>query len=373
MTRPALSRARWAVLEPMLDRALELPPDQRPAFLREACGSDQATRDDLMRMLEAFDRLDRRAELLAAPAAERFASLWEDAGEDASFREALADRFLIEGEAGRGGMGVVHRARDLRCDQTVALKVLRATLGGRGAARFRREIAFASRLKHPHIVSTLDSGEDAGRLWYTMPFIVGETLGARLRRERGLPLGDVVRVLREIADALSYAHTQGVMHRDLKPDNVLLAADRAMISDFGVAKALVVAATGDSGRDEGVTTAGVRVGTPAYMAPEQAVGERTIDHRADLYALGVIAYELIAGVPPFAGVSRQTLMTAHLVATPRALVEQRANLPASLDRLIMRLLAKRAADRPDSAGEVLAELEVVWPIVRGAPYVDAPQ
>ncbi|HEY4137023.1 MAG TPA: serine/threonine-protein kinase, partial [Casimicrobiaceae bacterium] len=352
-----LSAESWRTIEPLLDAALAMTDARRALFVVEAC-SDSQLRDDLMTMLMACGRIDRRDDFLSQPAAARFASLWEDPVDDSQLNAALADRYVISREIGRGGMGVVYHAHDVQRDASVALKVLRVRLERRAPARFRREIAIAGSLVHANILPVLDSGEDAGRLWYTMPFIDGETLGARLRRDGQLALSDVVRLLRDTASGLGFAHSSGVIHRDLKPDNILLADDRAIIADFGIAKALVAAnENGDARwRDEGRTTAGVRVGTPMYMAPEQSAGDGAIDHRADLYALGVIAYQLIAGVVPFAGTSRQTLFKAHLVEAPPPLKRHRSGVPPRLDRLVMQLLAKHVDDRPRDAVEVVAEL-----------------
>jgi len=292
------------------------------------------------------------------PAAVRFASLWNEETDQARFEAAIGELFRIDGEAGRGGMAVVYRARELRTDRLVALKVLRATASAAGAARFRREITLAAGLAHPHILPLLDSGECGGRLWYTMPLVAGESLGSLARREGALPIARAVRILGEIADALGWAHGHGVVHRDLKPDNVLLEDGRAIVADFGVAKALVTATSGAAGAptDDIRTATGVGVGTPTYMAPEQAAGEKSVDHRADLYALGVIAYELLTGAPPFTGPSRQALVTAHLAERPRPLSALRRGVPRVLEALVMQLLAKQASDRPASASEVSAKL-----------------
>jgi serine/threonine-protein kinase len=219
-------------------------------------------------------------------------------------KAALADRYRLERELGAGGMATVYLAHDLRHDRKVAIKVLRPELAAvLGAERFVQEIKTTAALSHPHILPLFDSGEAGGFLYYVMPYIEGESLRARLAREGELPVSDAVRVLREIVDALVHAHEAGVVHRDIKPDNVLLSGSHAVVTDFGVAKAVSEAA----GRQQ-ITTAGVALGTPAYMAPEQAAASPHVDHRADIYAVGVMAYELLAGRPPFAGESPQAVL-----------------------------------------------------------------
>src|SRR5215210_314375 len=205
-------------------------------------------------------------------------------------------------------MATVYLAEDLRHRRKVALKLLRPELAASlGPDRFLREIRIAAQLQHPHILPLLDSGEIGGFLYYVMPYVDGESLRARLTRQGELSVPEAARVLREVADALSYAHERGVVHRDIKPDNVLLSGRHALVTDFGVAKA-VSEATGTST----LTTAGVALGTPSYMAPEQATADPAVDHRADLYAVGVLGYELIAGRPPFAGRTSQETLAAHL-------------------------------------------------------------
>ena len=271
----------------------------------------------------------------------------------------LADRYRVEREVGRGGMATVFLARDLRHERAVAVKVLERNVAPAGAERFLHEIRIAARLTHPHVLGVHDSGEADGLLYYVMPYVDGETLRARLAREGALPLVDAVRLLRELADALAYAHAQGVVHRDLKPENVLLSEGHAVVADFGIAKA-VAAATQDGAAEAFARTAtGVSVGTPAYMAPEQAVGDRNADHRADLYALGVIAYEALAGAHPFGARTAQALVTAHLTEAPAPLAARRPDVPPPLAALVTQLLAKEPAARPRSAEEVVRTLDAV--------------
>src|SRR5690349_12785177 len=266
---------------------------------------------------------------------------------------ALADRYAVERELGQGGMATVYLAEDMKHHRKVALKVLRPELAATlGPERFFREIEVAARLQHPHILPLHDSGEAEGFLYYVMPFVDGENLRGRLNRRGELPIHEAVRLLAEVADALAYAHARGVVHRDIKPDNVLLSGRHALVTDFGVAKALSEA----TGRQQ-LTTAGVALGTPAYMAPEQAAGESKIDQRVDIYALGVLGYELVSGRTPFTGRSSQEVLAAHVTQPPEPLSLRRAACPPGVEAVIMKCLAKRPADRWQTADELLAQLE----------------
>ncbi len=220
--------------------------------------------------------------------------------------------------------------------------------------RFQREISLAARLQHPHVVPLLSAGRSGDLSYFTMPLVDGESLRARLAHDRELPVAEGVRILREIASALDYAHDKGVVHRDIKPDNVLLSRGSAMVTDFGVAKALS-ASTNSEG--SGMTSLGVAVGTPAYMSPEQASASEAIDGRADIYALGVVAFELFSGRPPFAGRSPQATLAAHVTETPENIGALRPTLPPALVQLVMRCLEKRPADRPQTAAEVMHTLD----------------
>ncbi|MEO8226765.1 MAG: protein kinase [Gemmatimonadota bacterium] len=266
---------------------------------------------------------------------------------------ALADRYRIEREVGAGGMATVYLATDLRHDRPVAVKVLRPDLSASiGSERFLQEIRIAARLGHPHILPLHDSGEADGLLYYVMPYVPGESLRQRIAREGELPVPDAIRILRDIADAIAYAHQYGVVHRDIKPENVLLSGRHALVADFGVAKA-VSEATGRSR----LTTAGVALGTPSYMAPEQAVADPHVDHRADIYAIGIVAYEMLAGEPPFTGASPQQVLAAQVTEAPRPLTARRPAVPPVLADAIMRCLEKKPADRWQSAGELLGAIE----------------
>ena len=267
--------------------------------------------------------------------------------------EVFAERYTIEREVGAGGMATVYLATDKKHDRKVALKVLRPELASAMAGdRFPREIKTVAQFNHPHILSLYDSGEWQGLLYFVMPYVDGESLRDRLNREKQLPVHDATRILREVADALSYAHARGVVHRDIKPGNVLLSGRHAVVTDFGVAKA-VTAGT------EKATTVGIALGTPQYMAPEQAMGEPNIDHRADIYALGILGYEMLSGHPPFEATSPQALLAAQVLQAPVDLQQARPGTPALLSDAIMRCLAKNPADRWQSADELIARLETV--------------
>ena len=274
-------------------------------------------------------------------------------GEDIErLRAVLHTRYEVLDTIGRGGMALVYRARDLRHQRQVALKILRNPLSDDGAARFRREITLAAGLQHPLILPVFDSGDDAGWLWYTMPLVEGGTLRGLLVRSGRLPIAHAERLLQDLAGALAHAHSHGIVHRDLKPENVLLSGDHAMIADFGIAKALASAGGDPPGATLGLTGTGFLVGTPAYMSPEQAVGDRSVDHRTDLYSLGVITYEMLAGVTPFTGMT-QALITAHLSSALPSLTMHRRDVPAQLEQIVARLLAKDPADRFASAAAVV--------------------
>ena len=266
---------------------------------------------------------------------------------------ALGPAYALERELGGGGMGRVFLATETGLARRVVIKVLAPELVlGVSAERFRREIELAASLQHPHIVPVHATGRAGNLLYYTMPYVEGESLRGRLTREGELPVSDTVRILSEVARALAYAHRRGIVHRDIKPDNILLAEGEAQVTDFGIAKALSASAS-----EATLTSIGLVLGTPAYMAPEQAVADQTADHRVDLYALGVVAYEMLAGQPPFSGRTPQQVIAAHATEEPVPIERRRPTVPGPLAELIARLLAKHAADRPQSADEVLTALQ----------------
>jgi Tol biopolymer transport system component/tRNA A-37 threonylcarbamoyl transferase component Bud32 len=273
----------------------------------------------------------------------------------------LGSGYRITSELGGGGMSRVFVAEETELGRNVVVKVLPPDLAaGLNVDRFRREIQMAARLQHPHIVPLLSAGAKDGLLYYTMPFIQGETLRARLSRSGELPVADALRILREVADALEFAHANGIVHRDIKPENVLLSGHHALVTDFGVSKALS-AATGEVN----LTSVGVALGTPAYMSPEQATADPMADHRSDIYSLGVMGYELLAGTPPFPGKNPQQVLAAHVTEIPEPITKHRANLPPALANVIMRCLEKKPADRFQNAEEVRQQLEIVSTPVSG--------
>ncbi len=268
---------------------------------------------------------------------------------------ALGTAYRLEKELGGGGMSRVFVAEETRLARRVVIKVLPPELAAEiSVDRFNREIQLSASLQHPHIVPLLAAGGSADVLFYTMPFVEGEALRTRLAREGELPVRDAVRILKDVADALAYAHARGIVHRDIKPDNVLLSGNHAVVADFGVAKA-VSQAKGQSG----LTSVGVALGTPAYMAPEQAAGDPSVDHRADLYAFGAMAYEMLTGRAPFSGLAPHQMLAAHVTEPVVPITDRRPTIPPALADLVMACLAKNPADRPQSAQDVLQSLEVM--------------
>ncbi len=285
---------------------------------------------------------------------------------------ALSDRYRLDRELGQGGMATVYLAHDLKHDRDVAIKVLHTDLGAAlGGERFLSEIRTTARLQHPHILPLLDSGEADGLLYYVMPLVTGETLRARLEREWQLPIADAVRIAREVASALDYAHRQHVIHRDIKPENILLHDGSALVADFGIALAVQTAG------GQRMTQTGLSLGTPQYMSPEQAMGERTIDARSDVYALGAMTYEMLAGEPPFTGPTVQAIVAKVIATDPVAIESLRKAVPPNVAAAVHTALEKLPADRCESAklfGEMLTDARGVYAgtSARTAPPSRAP-
>jgi TolB-like protein/Tfp pilus assembly protein PilF len=343
----SLAPANWTELEPLVDAILDAPPEHRAMLLDALSGRDAARRFELERLVA---ECERGFPLLDRSAAEHFTELFED---DVEVPRALADRYPVSRELGRGGMAVVHLARDVKHGRDVAVKIIRPELSAAlGRERFLREIAIAAKLHHPHIVPLYDSGEADGVLYYVMPYESEHSLRDRLARDGPLPVDETLILLSDICDALAYAHQHGVVHRDVKPDNVLVAGRHAMVTDFGVAKAMT-----ESSRDAAsLTTRGIILGTPAYMAPEQIAANAQVDHRADIYAVGVLAFELLTGRPPFGG-EAQDVLSAHLTQPPPPVTALRADVPRAISDCIMKCLAKNRDDRWQSAEELRRCLE----------------
>jgi serine/threonine-protein kinase len=264
---------------------------------------------------------------------------------------ALADRYAVEGPLGRGGMATVYLARDLKHQREVAVKVLRPEIAvSLGADRFLREIEISARLSHPNILTLIDSGEADGLLFYVMPYVEGESLRERLRREGQLSVEEALRIAREIADALHYAHSKDIIHRDIKPENILFEAGHAVVTDFGIARAL-----SEAGGTR-LTETGYAVGTPHYMSPEQALGQREIDRRTDVYSLGCVLYEMLGGEPPYIGATPQAILARKATDPVRSLRTVRAAVPESVEVAVTRALEKVPDRRFASAQELAAAL-----------------
>ena len=369
-----IDRDRWRELAPLLDRALELTDDERAAWLGEVRSRAPQLAADLTALLASEAAANRQGFLDAGSDAPTANEGPAGAELGAYLQASLGDSYTIERELGGGGMSRVFLARERALGRTVVIKVLLPVLAaGIRTERFAREVRVAAALQHPNVVPLFTAGEAAGLPYYVMPYVQGESLRSRLTRDARLPLADALSILRDVARALAFAHEQGVVHRDVKPENVLLAGDpsggsgqAAVVTDFGIAKA--IAAAGDQ-RPEGregaldlrtLSAVGSSIGTPAYMSPEQAAGEQRVDQRADLYAWGVLAYELLAGTRPFVEhMTRQELVAAHLSEMPPPLASLAPHLSSTLTALVMRCLEKDPSRRPQSAREILDALAVV--------------
>ena len=362
---PPPSPDQWRRLEPLVDAVLDTPPDRRAALLAELSGGDATRRSELEHLVA---ECERSYPPLEGTAADHFAAVVGD--EALAVPEMLAGRYRLVREVGRGGMAIVYVARDLKHGRDVAVKIVRPEVAAAlGRTRFLREIEIAAQLHHPHIVPLYDSGEElvgpgdpergeagGSLLYYVMPYEAGHSLRERLSHGGPLPVEDAVHVLHDVCEALSHAHQHGIVHRDIKPDNVLLSGRTAMVADFGVARAVSEAAA------EATLPGGrLALGTPAYMAPEQAANDPRVDHRTDIYAVGVLAYELLAGRPPFPAGERGQPRWAHAPDAARLLASLRPDVPHALADAIARCLAERPTNRWQSADELLEQLASITP------------
>ena len=337
-----MTGAEWERVEALFSDALARPAEDRAEYVA-ATGEASEVRNQVLALLSAHDgrgAMDSIADFLHnfhAPASISLADLL------AKLRTGLSDRYRVERELGRGGMAIVLLAEDLKHKRRVAIKVLQPELAlNLGTPRFLQEITIAASLAHPHILPVHDSGEASGLLYYVMPYVEGESLRDHLRREGPLQLDEALRITRQIADALEYAHARNVVHRDIKPENILLEAGHAVVSDFGIARAMTAAGADDLGET------GVILGTPAYMSPEQAVGDRVVDGRSDIYSLGCVLYEMLTGTPPFSGESAEAVLEQHLTAPPATLTE----VPEAVDAVVQRALQKTRSARFATAREL---------------------
>ena len=269
-------------------------------------------------------------------------------------REPLADKYEIESLLGSGGMGAVYLARDIKHDRPVAIKVLHPEFAqSLGSERFLREVAVTAKLSHPHVLPLYDSGDADGFLYYVMPLIEGEDLGERIAREKQLPIKDTVHIAKEVAEAIGYAHSMGLVHRDIKPGNIMLSGGHAIVVDFGIARAVDAAADGDK-----ITQTGMSVGTPSYMAPEQAMADE-IDGRADLYSLGCVIYEMLVGQVPFTAPTPSGVIARHAMDSVPPVTIMREAIPDELEDVIMQAMAKTPADRYQTGMEMAEALDMV--------------
>jgi serine/threonine-protein kinase len=357
-----VERIRWRQIEAVFEAVQERTPEEQAAFLDQACSGDA----ELRREVESLLRAASDSRFLEPPlpsSSDPTAATPTPASPDleARLQRGLGAAYRVERELRGGGMARIFVATDTGLRRRVVIKVLASDVAvSVNAERFHREVRLAASLQHPHIVPLHAAGHADGLLYYTMPFVAGESLRHRLERDGPLPVAEVARLLREVADALGFAHRQGIIHRDLKPANILLSEGHALVADFGIAKALAEASSTPSeggGEFSTLTSTGLVLGTPAYMAPEQAAGDPSADHRADLYALGCLGYELLTGQPPFRAASVRGLVMAHLIEPPTPVAQRRADVPPGLTNLIQQLLAKDPAERPQTADEVLNRLE----------------
>lgn len=338
------SPERWARVRAAVEGTLATPAAERDAYLDATCGGDAGLREEIARLVAACESAGESETFVGEPAAAFAAPVLAEV--DGALRPGVMGDYVIEREIGAGGMATVYLALDRKHQRHVAIKVLRPELAAAlGVERFLAEIRVTANLQHPNLLPLFDSGEVNGLLYYVMPFVEGESLRARLDRERELPVEESVRLAVAIASALDYAHRQGVIHRDLKPENILLSEAEPLVADFGIALAITKAG------GQRVTQTGLSLGTPRYMSPEQAAADRDIDARSDIYSLACVVYEMLVGDPPHVGSNVQAVIARVLTEEPRHVRATRPTVPVHLDAAIHRALAKTPADRFASARE----------------------
>ena len=344
-----MNTPRWEEVQVCFDELVELNSTERVGRLARLAITDP----ELHRALESLLGADAEAEENLAPVSAALRLAVGHYPLDECRRRirtrlfpALADRYRIEREIGSGGMATVYLARDLKHDRDVALKVLRPDLAAMlGTDGFLNEIRISARLDHPHILTLIDSGTADGFVYYVMPFVRGESLRNRLTRQKQLPLDEALEITRQVTSALDYAHRHGIVHRDIKPENILLHEGEAVLTDFGIAVAV------EEAGGARLTERGVSLGTPQYMSPEQATGDRVVDSRSDVYSMAVVLYEMLAGEPPHSGASVKAVIAKLLTETPRRLRLIRDTVPEGIDAAVTKALAKLPADRYANAGD----------------------
>ena len=370
-----MSPDRWRRISSIVDAALDLALAERDAYLTRTCGQDDELRCEAERLLAAMERSATADDIRTGNAAQRAAPFVADvhAGDadssTARFRAleaALTQRYTLVGEVGRGGMATVYLADDRRLRRQVAIKVVHPQLAlTLTRQRFLQEIHFTARLTHPYILPVIEAGSANDELFYVTPFVEGRSLRERLERDAQLPVEEAVRLSQEIAEALDFAHRHSIVHRDVKPENVLLEDGHAILADFGIARAVRNAA--GPRPDDTLTDLGIRLGTPQYMSPEQCAGERELDGRSDIYAVGCVLYELLSGEVPFRGPTAEKVMWQHLMLAPRDIRELRPGVPEHIARAVARALEKSPADRFQTAAEFAANLRDQPPSPRAQP------
>ncbi len=340
---------RWAEVESLLDQLLDSEPDTRPQLLLRIRSDDPQLAAEVERLLHAITESDQYFREAAASYASTLIA--EVGGRNEVPPGTLLGAYEIISELGRGGAAAVYLAHDRKHDRRVAVKVPRGELAAvLGAERFLREIRAAAQLQHPNIVPLHDSGESDGVLYYVMPYIDGESLRQRLKREPELPLSDALQIAGEVADALDHSHAHGLVHRDIKPENILLSGGHALVADFGIAHAMASVGL------EQLTETGVILGTPEYMSPEQAAGESQVDGKSDIYSLGCVVYEMVVGEPPFTAATPSGIMARKMVDPVPSMRTVRQELPPRVELAVNRALARMPADRFSTARQFAVAL-----------------